>query len=49
MKVSYESGGKTVVDYVLVRKRERQNVMDVKVIRSEPCLTQHKLMVCRLR
>jgi hypothetical protein len=48
-KVSYESGGcKTVVDYVLVRKREQRNVIDVKVIPGEACLTQHKLMICTL-
>jgi len=49
-KVSYESGGaRTVVDYVLVRKSERANVLDVKVIPSEPCILQHKLMVCQVR
>ena len=48
-KVSYESGGcKTVVDYIMVKQRDRWMVEDVKVIRNEPCLTQHKLMVCKL-
>jgi hypothetical protein len=46
-KITYESGGcRTVVDYVLVRKCERASVKDVKVIRSEACVPQHKLMVC---
>ena len=48
-KVSYESGGnQTVVDYVLVDHRERSVVADVTIIRGEPCLLQHKLLVCRL-
>ena len=47
-KVTYESGDcKTVVDYILVRQRDRNLMHDVKVIRSEPCLPQHKLMVCQ--
>jgi hypothetical protein len=45
-KVTYESGGcKTVVDYILVRQRDQKLVQDVKVIRNEPCIPQHKLMV----
>ena len=48
-KVSYESGGcKTVVDYILVRRRELEYVTDVTVIRNEPCITQHKLMICKM-
>jgi len=48
-KVSYESGGnQTVVDYVLVDHRERSVVADVTIIRGEPCLLQHKLLVCHL-
>ena len=48
-KVTYESGGcKTMVDYVLVRANERKVVRDVKVIGSEACLPQHKLLVCVL-
>lgn len=47
--VTFESGGnKTVVDYVLVRKSDRAMVKDVKVIRGEPCIPQHKLLVCVL-
>ena len=45
-KVTYESGEcKTVMDYVLVRQRDKNVVQDVKVIRNEPCIPQHKLMV----
>ena len=48
-KISYESGkNQTVVDYVLVSQREKSAVTDVTVIRNEPCLLQHKLIVCRL-
>ena len=47
-KVTYESGEcKTVVDYVLIRQRDKNVVQDVKVIRNEPCIPQHKLMVCK--
>src|SRR5207245_11202018 len=46
---SYESGGcKTVVDYILVRMIDRAKITDVKIIGSEPCILQHKLMVCKL-
>ena len=52
-KVTYESGEvKSVVDYILLRKKERVMVRDVKVIPSEDkedFLTQHKLLVCSLR
>jgi hypothetical protein len=48
-KVSYVSGGnQTVVDYILIDQRERSSVSDVTVIRNEPCLLQHKLLVCSL-
>ena len=36
------------MDYMLVRKRDRENVLDVKVIPNEECITQHKLMVCQM-
>ena len=39
---------KTVVDYVLVRQRDKNVVQDVKVIRNEPCIPQHMLMVCKI-
>ena len=48
-KISYESGrNQTVVDYVLVGQKDKAAVTDVTVIRNEPCLLQHKLMVCCL-
>ena len=48
-KVTYESGGcRTVVDYVLTRRCERSMVRDVKVIPGEPCILQHRLIVCVL-
>jgi hypothetical protein len=49
-KITYESGGsRTVVDYVLVRRRDRAMVKDVTVVPGEACLTQHKLIVCRIK
>ena len=30
-------------------KRDRANVLDVKVIQNEECITQHKLMVCQMK
>jgi hypothetical protein len=48
--ISYESGGcSTVIDYILVPKGDRTMIQDVKVIRSEPCIPQHKLMICVMR
>ena len=45
--ITYESGGcRTVVDYILVRKSERKFIRDVKIIRSEACIPQHKLLIC---
>ena len=39
-KVTYASGGnESVVDYVLVRKRDRKMVRDVKIISGESCLS----------
>ena len=49
-KITYESGGiKTQVDYVLIRKEERPLVSNVKVIQSEACIPQHKLVVCEMK
>src|ERR1700690_1474397 len=46
--VTYESGDcKTVVDYMLVRQRDRNLMHDLKLIRSETFIPQHKLMVCQ--
>jgi hypothetical protein len=47
--VTYESGdARTVVDYVLVRRKERAMVRDAKVISGEPGFLQHRLVVCVL-
>ena len=47
--VTYESGGcRTVVDYFLVRQHDRAMVRNVKVAQNEPCIPQHKLVVCEL-
>ena len=44
--VTYESGGiKSVIDYVLVEKKDWGQVQNVKVISGEVCMTQHKLLV----
>ena len=46
-RVTFESGGnRSVVDYVLVRHKDLSMIRDVKVIPNEPCLLQHKLVVC---
>ena len=47
--VTYESGGmKTVVDFVLMRRKDLATVRDTKAIPGEACLPQHKLLVCVL-
>ena len=47
--VTYESGeARTVVDYVLVRRKEWAMVRDAKVIPGEPVFLQHRLVVCVL-
>jgi len=48
--VTFKSGeGRTVVDYILVRKADRKLVKNVTVIQGEPSLTQHKLLMCMLQ
>jgi len=48
-KVTFESGGnKSEIDYILVRKEEKSIVKDVTVINGEECLTQHKLLLCKI-
>ena len=48
-RISYDSGGNTTtVDYVLVRREKLSMVKDMKVIPSEDCLLQHRLVVCVL-
>jgi hypothetical protein len=45
-KITYKSGdNSTVIDYMMVRKCDRGIVRDVKVIASEECIPQHRLLV----
>ena len=47
--ITYHSGtAQSQVDYILVRRSELKMVRDTKVIGSEECITQHKLLVCDL-
>lgn len=49
-KVTYESGGgRTQVDYVLIRKEDRPLVSKGTVIQSEACIPQHKLVMCEMK
>ena len=45
--ISYEIPGKcrTVIDYILIRKRDRKLIRDVKVIRQEECISRAALVV----
>ena len=44
--ITYETKAcKTVIDFFLIRKRERKLVRDVKVVHEE-CIKQHKLLIC---
>ena len=44
--VTYSSGGnQTQIDYILTKRCQLKNIRDVKVIGSEECITQHKLLV----
>jgi len=46
-KITFDSGGnKSQIDYILMRTADRNLVHEVKVIPCEPCLTQHRLLVC---
>ena len=46
--IMYETKAcKTVIDFFLIRKRERKLVRDVKVVHEE-CIKQHKLLICVL-
>ena len=47
--VTHESGGcRTVVDYFLIRKKDRKLMRNVNVIRGESCIPQHKMLLCVL-
>jgi hypothetical protein len=38
----------TQVDYVLIRKEERRGISNEKVVQSEACIPQHKLVICEM-
>ena len=40
---------KTQIDFILLRKRNLKMAKDIKVIPSEECGPQHKLLICELR
>ena len=47
--VTYRSGNScSQIDYILVRRTDLKLVWDVKVIGSEECVSQHKLLVSDL-
>ena len=47
--ISFSSGGNSsVIDYVAVRSQDRKIVSNVKVIASEECVSQHRLMIAEM-
>ena len=47
--ITYQSGdNKSMIDYLMVRKTDRCLVNDVKVISSEECIPQHRMVIGRL-
>ena len=47
--ITYQSGdNRRMIDYLMVRKTDRCLVKDVKVISSEGCLPQHRMVIDRL-
>ena len=47
--VTYHSGNScTQVEYILTRRSDLKQVQNVKAIRDEECVTQHKLFVCQI-
>ena len=48
--VTFQSGNaKTQIDFILLRKRNLKMAEDIKVIPSEECVPQHKLLICEFR
>ena len=41
-------GNHTQIDFILVRRAQLKNIKDTKVISSEECITQRKLLACDL-
>ena len=47
--ITYQSGdNRSMIDYLMVRKTDRCLVKDVKVISSEECVRQHRMVIGRL-
>ena len=47
--ITYQSGDKrSMIDYLMVRKTDRCLVKDVKVISSEECIPQYRMVIGRL-
>ena len=47
---TFESGNaKTQIDFILLRNRNLKMVKIIKVIPSEGCVPQHKILTCELR
>ena len=47
--ITYQSGdNRRMIDYLMVRKTDRCLVKDVKVISSEECVHQHRMVIGRL-
>ena len=47
--ITYQSGdNRSMIDYLMVRKADRYLVKDVKVISSEECVPQHRMVIGRL-
>ena len=47
--ITYQSGdNRSMIDYLMVRKTDRCLVKDVKVISSEVCVLQHRMVIGRL-
>ena len=45
--VTYLAGGaQTQIDYILTRLKDRKLLKDVKVVPSEECVSQHRLLIC---
>ena len=47
--ITYQSGdNRSMIDYLMVKKTDRCLVKDVKVISSEECVPQHRMVIGRL-
>ena len=47
--IAYQSGdNRSMIDYLMVRKADRCLVKDVKVISSEECVPQHRMVIGKL-